>query len=105
MGNAELAPEVDVALLEPLLSADVVSALLDTYMSTLTVSHGWSHTEPGWREGGPFWTGRNLLRWRMDLPVPWAETSRLDAQGACLEAVSTEEAALHESGRPPSSPS
>lgn len=36
MGNAELAPEVDVALLEPLLSADVVSALLDTYMSTLT---------------------------------------------------------------------
>ena len=60
MGNAELAPEVDVALLEPLLSADVVSALLDTYMSTLTVSHGWSHTEPGWREGGPFWTGRAL---------------------------------------------
>jgi len=83
MGNAELAPEVDVALLEPLLSADVVSALLDTYMSTLTVSHGWSHTEPGWREGGPFWTGRNLLHWRMDLPVPWAETSRLDVQGAC----------------------
>ncbi|OWK02163.1 EXOC3 [Cervus elaphus hippelaphus] len=36
MGNAELAPEVDVALLEPLLSEDVVSALLDTYMSTLT---------------------------------------------------------------------
>ena len=40
MGNAELAPEVDVAHLEPLLSEDVVSALLDTYMSTLTVSRG-----------------------------------------------------------------
>lgn len=38
MGNAELAPEVDVSTLEPLLSADVVSELLNTYMSTLTVS-------------------------------------------------------------------
>lgn len=38
MGNAELAPEVDVSTLEPLLSPDVVSELLDTYMSTLTVS-------------------------------------------------------------------
>ncbi|XP_044945385.1 exocyst complex component 3 isoform X3 [Mustela putorius furo] len=36
MGNAELAPEVDVSTLEPLLSADVVSELLNTYMSTLT---------------------------------------------------------------------
>lgn len=36
MGNAELAPEVDVHALEPLLSPDVVSELLDTYMSTLT---------------------------------------------------------------------
>lgn len=40
MGNAELAPEVDVGLLEPLLSPSVVSELLDTYMSTLTVSRG-----------------------------------------------------------------
>lgn len=38
MGNMELAPEVDVSTLEPLLSPDVVSELLDTYMSTLTVS-------------------------------------------------------------------
>lgn len=38
MGNVELAPEVDVSILEPLLSPNVVSALLDTYMSTLTVS-------------------------------------------------------------------
>lgn len=38
MGNAELAPEVDVGALEPLLSPHVVSELLDTYMSTLTVS-------------------------------------------------------------------
>lgn len=38
MGNVELAPEVDVSALEPLLSPDVVSELLDTYMSTLTVS-------------------------------------------------------------------
>ncbi|XP_034513013.1 exocyst complex component 3 isoform X2 [Ailuropoda melanoleuca] len=36
MGNMELAPEVDVSILEPLLSPDVVSELLDTYMSTLT---------------------------------------------------------------------
>ncbi|XP_036701562.1 exocyst complex component 3 isoform X3 [Balaenoptera musculus] len=36
MGNAELAPEVDVGVLEPLLSPNVVSELLDTYMSTLT---------------------------------------------------------------------
>jgi hypothetical protein len=38
MGNVELAPEVDVSALEPLLSQNVVSELLDTYMSTLTVS-------------------------------------------------------------------
>lgn len=38
MGNVELAPEVDVSALEPLLSPKVVSELLDTYMSTLTVS-------------------------------------------------------------------
>lgn len=38
MGNVELAPEVDVSSLEPLLSPNVVSELLDTYMSTLTVS-------------------------------------------------------------------
>lgn len=38
MGNVELAPEVDVSTLEPLLSPNVVSGLLDTYMSTLTVS-------------------------------------------------------------------
>ncbi|EPY77724.1 exocyst complex component 3 [Camelus ferus] len=36
MGNAELVPEVDASNLEPLLSPNVVSALLDTYMSTLT---------------------------------------------------------------------
>lgn len=36
MGNVELAPEVDVNALEPLLSPNVVSELLDTYMSTLT---------------------------------------------------------------------
>ncbi|XP_058536007.1 exocyst complex component 3 isoform X2 [Ochotona princeps] len=36
MGNPELAPEVDVHTLQPLLSPDVVSELLDTYMSTLT---------------------------------------------------------------------
>ncbi|ELK31232.1 Exocyst complex component 3 [Myotis davidii] len=36
MGNVELAPEVDVSTLEPLLSPNVVSELLDTYMSTLT---------------------------------------------------------------------
>ncbi|XP_066099164.1 exocyst complex component 3 [Saccopteryx bilineata] len=36
MGNVELAPEVDVSTLEPLLSPNVVSGLLDTYMSTLT---------------------------------------------------------------------
>ncbi|XP_039093947.1 exocyst complex component 3 isoform X1 [Hyaena hyaena] len=36
MGNAELVPEVDVSTLKPLLSPDVVSELLDTYMSTLT---------------------------------------------------------------------
>ena len=38
MGNVELAPEVEVNALEPLLSSSVVSELLDTYMSTLTVS-------------------------------------------------------------------
>lgn len=38
MGNVELAPEVEVSTLEPLLSSSVVSELLDTYMSTLTVS-------------------------------------------------------------------
>lgn len=38
MGNVDLAPEVDVIALEPLLSPHVVSELLDTYMSTLTVS-------------------------------------------------------------------
>ncbi|KAK1345250.1 hypothetical protein QTO34_013960 [Cnephaeus nilssonii] len=36
MGNVELAPEVDVSTLEPLLSPNVVSELLNTYMSTLT---------------------------------------------------------------------
>ncbi|XP_019600156.2 exocyst complex component 3 isoform X3 [Rhinolophus sinicus] len=36
MGNVDLAPEVDVIALEPLLSPNVVSELLDTYMSTLT---------------------------------------------------------------------
>ncbi|KAH0521526.1 Exocyst complex component 3 [Microtus ochrogaster] len=36
MGNVELAPEVEVSALEPLLSSSVVSELLDTYMSTLT---------------------------------------------------------------------
>uniref|UniRef100_H0V6S4 Exocyst complex component 3 n=2 Tax=Cavia porcellus TaxID=10141 RepID=H0V6S4_CAVPO len=36
MGNMELAPEVNVNALEPLLSPSVVSELLDTYMSTLT---------------------------------------------------------------------
>lgn len=36
MGNVELAPEVDVSTLDPLLSPNVVSRLLDTYMSTLT---------------------------------------------------------------------
>ncbi|KAK2497409.1 hypothetical protein MC885_019286 [Smutsia gigantea] len=36
MGNTELAPEVDVSTLEPLLAPNVVSELLDTYMSTLT---------------------------------------------------------------------
>uniref|UniRef100_G3RCY2 Exocyst complex component 3 n=2 Tax=Gorilla gorilla gorilla TaxID=9595 RepID=G3RCY2_GORGO len=36
MRNVELAPEVDVGTLEPLLSPHVVSELLDTYMSTLT---------------------------------------------------------------------
>uniref|UniRef100_A0A8C2PJS4 Exocyst complex component 3 n=1 Tax=Capra hircus TaxID=9925 RepID=A0A8C2PJS4_CAPHI len=89
MGNAELAPEVDVALLEPLLSADVVSALLDTYMSTLTVSHGWSHMGLGRREGGPFWTGRNLLRWRMDLPVPWMFEQNLQVAAQISEDLKT----------------
>ncbi|KAH0627126.1 hypothetical protein JD844_002540 [Phrynosoma platyrhinos] len=36
MGNPELAPEVDVNSLEPLLSQEVVDELLSTYMSTLT---------------------------------------------------------------------
>ncbi|XP_037385728.1 exocyst complex component 3 [Talpa occidentalis] len=36
MGNVELAPEVDVGTLEPLLAPNVISKLLDTYMSTLT---------------------------------------------------------------------
>ncbi|XP_010341378.3 exocyst complex component 3 [Saimiri boliviensis] len=36
MRNVELAPEVDIGTLEPLLSPHVVSELLDTYMSTLT---------------------------------------------------------------------
>lgn len=47
MGNMELAPEVDVSILEPLLSPDVVSELLDTYMSTLTVSRVLHGPEPG----------------------------------------------------------
>lgn len=38
MGNPELVPEVDVNSLQPLLSQDVVDDLLNTYMSTLTVS-------------------------------------------------------------------
>ncbi|XP_003222280.4 exocyst complex component 3 isoform X1 [Anolis carolinensis] len=36
MGNPELAPEVDVNTLQPLLSQEVVDELLSTYMSTLT---------------------------------------------------------------------
>ncbi|XP_074135304.1 LOW QUALITY PROTEIN: exocyst complex component 3 [Sminthopsis crassicaudata] len=36
MGNLELAPEVDINTLQPLISQNVVSDLLDTYMSTLT---------------------------------------------------------------------
>ncbi|XP_063160316.1 exocyst complex component 3 [Candoia aspera] len=36
MGNLELAPELDVNSLQPLLSQDVVDDLLSTYMSTLT---------------------------------------------------------------------
>lgn len=43
----ELAPEVDVSILEPLLSPDVVSELLDTYMSTLTVSTAMCGPKPG----------------------------------------------------------
>lgn len=46
MGNTELAPEVDVSILEPLLSPDVVSELLNTYMSTLTVSRAGRASEP-----------------------------------------------------------
>lgn len=50
MGNVELAPEVDVNALEPLLSPNVVSELLDTYMSTLTVSRiGWQGQNVLWR--------------------------------------------------------
>ncbi|XP_060103776.1 exocyst complex component 3 [Heteronotia binoei] len=42
MGNPELAPEVDVHSLQPLLSQDVVDDLLNTYMSTLTTNIiGW----------------------------------------------------------------
>uniref|UniRef100_A0A803SVN9 Exocyst complex component 3 n=2 Tax=Anolis carolinensis TaxID=28377 RepID=A0A803SVN9_ANOCA len=37
MGNPELAPEVDVNTLQPLLSQEVVDELLSTYMSTLTM--------------------------------------------------------------------
>lgn len=37
MGNLELAPELEVNFLQPLLSQDVVNELLSTYMSTLTV--------------------------------------------------------------------
>lgn len=40
MGNMELAPEVDASSLDSLLSPHMVSELLDTYMSTLTVSAG-----------------------------------------------------------------
>ncbi|XP_026558141.1 exocyst complex component 3 isoform X2 [Pseudonaja textilis] len=36
MGNLELAPELEVNFLQPLLSQDVVNELLSTYMSTLT---------------------------------------------------------------------
>ncbi|XP_030060877.1 exocyst complex component 3 [Microcaecilia unicolor] len=36
MGNPELAPEVDVNSLQPLLSNDVINQLLSKYMSTLT---------------------------------------------------------------------
>ncbi|KAJ8791154.1 hypothetical protein J1605_020824 [Eschrichtius robustus] len=49
MGNVELAPEVDVGVLEPLLSPNVVSELLDTYMSTLT---GRAREWEGGRRGG-----------------------------------------------------
>ncbi|KAK9396641.1 Exocyst complex component 3 [Crotalus adamanteus] len=36
MGNLELAPELEMNFLQPLLSQDVVNELLSTYMSTLT---------------------------------------------------------------------
>lgn len=56
MGNAELAPDVDVGALEPLLSPDVVAELLDTYMSTLTVSGGmWAHVGRVGLQPGPIW--------------------------------------------------
>lgn len=68
MRNTELAPEVDVGTLEPLLSAHVVSELLDTYMSTLTVSRAglraidhragctsnWAWQQAGGRVGNAF---------------------------------------------------
>lgn len=39
MGNSELSPEVDVNLLDALISQNVVDQLLSKYMSTLTVSN------------------------------------------------------------------
>lgn len=67
MGNTELAPEVDVSTLEPLLAPNVVSELLDTYMYTLTVSRA---------ACGPQ---------RMSGTVAaWAETSRQEARGLVL---------------------
>lgn len=39
MGNIELVPEVDVKLLNPLLSEEIVDQLLHTYMATLQVSN------------------------------------------------------------------
>lgn len=39
MGNIELVPEVDVKLLKPLLSEEIVDQLLHKYMATLQVSN------------------------------------------------------------------
>lgn len=70
MGNVELAPEVDVSALEPLLSPHVVSELLDTYMSTLTVSRTVraQGADAAAAVPGGLW------------PVPWAEVGRAPAQ-------------------------
>lgn len=65
----ELAPEVDVSALEPLLSPHVVSELLDTYMSTLTVSRTVraQGADTAAALPGGLW------------PVPWAEAGRAPA--------------------------